>query len=105
MNEDKDRWSVGELAAGAGVTVRTLHHYDRLGLLAPVERSEAGYRHYDRDGVERLYRILALRGLGFPLAEIGALLDADAGSLREATRARLPESTPAPVAPDVARAR
>lgn len=92
MDEDKDLWSVGELATAAGVTIRTLHHYDRLGLLAPVERSEAGYRNYDRDGVERLYRILALRGLGFPLAEIGALLDADAGSLREATRARLEQT-------------
>ena len=92
MDECKDRWSVGELAAAAGVTVRTLHHYDRLGLLAPVERSDAGYRHYDRDGVERLYRILALRGLGFALAEIGELLDADAGSLREATRTRLEQS-------------
>jgi cob(I)alamin adenosyltransferase len=92
MDEGKDRWSVGELAAAAGVTVRTLHHYDRLGLLAPVERSDAGYRHYDRNGVERLYRILALRGLGFPLAEIGELLDADAGSLREATRTRLEQA-------------
>jgi cob(I)alamin adenosyltransferase len=90
MDEGKDRWSVGELAAAAGVTVRTLHHYDRLGLLAPVERSDAGYRHYDRNGVERLYRILALRGLGFPLAEIGELLDA--GSLREATRTRLEQA-------------
>ncbi|HEX4305260.1 MAG TPA: cob(I)yrinic acid a,c-diamide adenosyltransferase [Solirubrobacterales bacterium] len=92
MDENKDRWGVGELAAAAGVTVRTLHHYDRLGLLEPVERSGAGYRHYDRDGVERLYRILALRDLGFPLAEIGELLDADAGSLREATRARLEQT-------------
>jgi cob(I)alamin adenosyltransferase len=92
MNADEERWSVGELAAAAGVTVRTLHHYDRLGLLAPVERSGAGYRSYDRDGVERLYRILALRGLGFPLAEVGELLDADAGSLRAATRARLEEA-------------
>jgi cob(I)alamin adenosyltransferase len=92
MDDGKDHWSVGELAAAAGATVRTLHHYDRLGLLAPVERSEAGYRQYDRAGVERLYRILALRGLGFPLAEIDELLDADAGSLREATRARLEQT-------------
>ncbi|HEY0278047.1 MAG TPA: cob(I)yrinic acid a,c-diamide adenosyltransferase [Solirubrobacterales bacterium] len=92
MDEGKDRWSVGELAVAARVTVRTLHHYDRLGLLAPLGRTEAGYRHYDRAGVERLYRILALRGLGFPLAEVGELLDADAGSLREATRARLAQT-------------
>jgi cob(I)alamin adenosyltransferase len=92
MDETKDRWGVGELAEAAGVTVRTLHHYDRIGLLAPVERSGAGYRRYDRDGVERLYRILALRDLGFPLAELGELLDADAGSLAEATRARLAQA-------------
>jgi cob(I)alamin adenosyltransferase len=92
MDESEERWGVGELAAAAGVTVRTLHHYDRLGLLAPVERSGAGYRSYDREGVERLYRILALRDLGFPLAEVGELLDADAGSLREATRARLEQA-------------
>src|ERR1700743_1126851 len=92
MDESKDRWSVGELAAAAGVTVRTLHHYDRIGLLEPVERSGAGYRHYDRDGVERLFRILALRDLGFHLDEIGGLLDADAGSLSEATRARLAQA-------------
>jgi cob(I)alamin adenosyltransferase len=89
MDDGGETWSVGELATAAGVTVRTLHHYDRLGLLAPVERSAGGYRRYDRDGVERLYRILALRGLGFSLGEIGGLLEADAGSLREATRARL----------------
>jgi cob(I)alamin adenosyltransferase len=92
MDETKDLWGVGELAAAAGVTVRTLHHYDRLGLLEPVERSGAGYRSYDREGVERLYRILALRDLGFPLREIGGLLDGDAGSLREATRARLEQT-------------
>src|ERR1700759_1891140 len=92
MDETKDCWSVGELSATARVTVRTLHHYDRLGLLAPVERSDAGYRHYDRDGVERLYRILALGDLGLPLAEVGELLDADAGSLREATRTRLEQT-------------
>jgi ATP:cob(I)alamin adenosyltransferase len=92
MNDDGGFWSVGELAAAAGVSVRTLHHYDRLGLLAPAARSGAGYRRYDREGVERLYRILALRGLGFPLAEIGPLLDSDAGSLRAATRARLEQA-------------
>ena len=71
------------------MTVRTLHHYDRLGLLEPGERSGAGHRRYDADELRRLYRILALRGLGFPLGEIVTLLDADRGSLLEATRARL----------------
>jgi cob(I)alamin adenosyltransferase len=82
-------WTVGELAKAAGVTVRTLHHYDDLGLLRPTERSEAGYRIYDEQGVDRLYRILVLRDLGFPLSEVASLLDADAGSLDAATRAQL----------------
>jgi MerR family transcriptional regulator, thiopeptide resistance regulator len=92
MNDDGQRWGVGELAAAAGVSVRTLHHYDHIGLLAPAEHTGAGYRQYDRAGIERLYRILALRGLGFPLAEVGELLDADAGSLHEATQARLEQA-------------
>jgi cob(I)alamin adenosyltransferase len=82
-------WTVGELAEAVGVTVKTLHHYDHLGLLPPSERSEAGYRLYDERGVGRLYRILALRDLGFPLEQIVSLLDADVGSLRAATRAQL----------------
>jgi cob(I)alamin adenosyltransferase len=82
-------WTVGELAKAAGVTVRTLHHYDDLGLLRPTERSGAGYRIYDEQGLDRLYRILVLRDLGFPLAKVASLLDADAGSLQSATRAQL----------------
>lgn len=89
MSEDARLWTVGELAAAAGVTVRALHHYDELGLLRPSERSEAGYRLYDDEALRRLYRILALRGLGFPLGQLADLLDADAGSLQAATRAQL----------------
>jgi cob(I)alamin adenosyltransferase len=89
MSEDERLWTVGALAAAAGVTVRTLHHYDELGLLRPSERSEAGYRLYDEEALRRLYRILALRGLGFPLGQLADLLDADAGSLQAATRAQL----------------
>ena len=69
---------IGEVAAATGLTVRTLHHYDEIGLLAPSERSDAGYRLYSDADVRRLYRIVAFRRLGFALAEIGALLDADA---------------------------
>jgi cob(I)alamin adenosyltransferase len=89
VSEDGQVWSVGELAAAAGVTVRALHHYDEVGLLEPSRRSDAGYRLYDEEAVGRLYRILALRGLGFPLTQIASLLDADAGSLRAATAAQL----------------
>ena len=69
---------IGEVAAATGLTVRTLHHYDEIGLLAPSERSDAGYRLYSDADVRRLYRIVAFRRLGFALAQIGALLDADA---------------------------
>jgi DNA-binding transcriptional MerR regulator len=67
--------TVGEVAELAGVTVRTLHHYDELGLLSPSERSGAGYRLYSHDDLERLQEILIWRQLGFSLVEIVSLLD------------------------------
>jgi DNA-binding transcriptional MerR regulator len=66
---------VGELARRTGLTVRTLHHYDEIGLLKPSGRSESGYRMYDAQDVARLHAIQALRYLRLPLAEIGPLLD------------------------------
>ena len=71
---------VGELAAAAGLTVRTLHHYDSIGLLRPQARSDAGYRLYDRDDVARLHQIQALRSFGMGLSDIGLYLDSPAGS-------------------------
>ena len=71
---------VGELAALANLTVRTLHHYDSIGLLRPSARSDAGYRLYDRDDVARLHRIQALRAFGLSLADIALTLDSPAGS-------------------------
>ena len=65
---------VGELARLAGVTVRTLHHYDRIGLLSPSERSRSGYRRYTAADAERLHRILVYRELGFDLARITGIL-------------------------------
>src|ERR1700752_2858938 len=67
--------TVGEVAELAGVSVRTLHHYDELGLLCPSERSGAGYRLYSYDDLARLQEILIWRQLGFSLAEIVLLLD------------------------------
>ena len=77
-------WKVGELAAATGLTVRTLHHYDAIGLLTPSERTAAGYRLYGADDVERLYRICLLRRLGLSLSEIAAALDEPEWSLRPA---------------------
>lgn len=79
---------VGTLAKAAGLTVRTLHHYDAVGLLVPAERSYSGRRRYSPADVRRLYRILALRRLGLTLDEIGAMLD-DAPDLTAAVRRHL----------------
>ncbi len=73
---------IGELAKRTGLTVRTLHHYDNIGLLTPSVRSEAGYRLYDRADIARLHRIQALRRLDLPLAEISALLTGDGADLQ-----------------------
>lgn len=74
MNE----YTVGELAAMAGVSVRTLHHYDRIGLLAPSARSASGYRLYGEGDLERLRQVLFYRELDFGLDDIAAML-ADSG--------------------------
>jgi len=68
---------VGELAQRTGLTVRTLHHFDQIGLLKPSARSESGYRLYSRDDVARLHSIQALRQLGLPLKQIGSMLTGD----------------------------
>ena len=67
--------NVGEVAALAGVTVRTLHHYDRIGLLSPSGRTGAGYRQYSPADLDRLHQVLLYRELGFPLEEVATLLD------------------------------
>lgn len=67
-------WKVGELAKRTGVSVRTLHHYDEIGLLSPSHRSESGYRLYTEADVVRLQQVRSLRTLGFSLEEIGAFL-------------------------------
>ncbi|WP_431037411.1 MerR family transcriptional regulator [Streptomyces sp. P6-2-1] len=67
-------YSVGQVSAFAGVTVRTLHHYDKAGLLSPSGRSPAGYRLYSDADLARLQQILFYRELGFSLDEIAAIL-------------------------------
>ncbi|MFJ7205339.1 MerR family transcriptional regulator [Streptomyces sp. NPDC098789] len=68
-------YSVGQVAGFARTTVRTLHHYDEIGLLSPSGRSGAGHRRYDDGDLDRLQRILFYRKLGFPLDEVAVLLD------------------------------
>lgn len=81
-------FTVGQLARRSGVTVRTLHHYDEIGLLVPVLRHADGRRVYDRDSVLRLQQILTYRALGLPLDEIGRVLDDPAFDPRAALLAQ-----------------
>jgi DNA-binding transcriptional MerR regulator len=71
-------YGIGTVARLAQVSVRTLRHYDEIGLLVPAwVDPQSGYRWYDPEQLHRLHRILVLRDLGVSLAEIGTLLDAD----------------------------
>ncbi|MFW0786154.1 MerR family transcriptional regulator [Gordonia sp. CPCC 206044] len=75
MNEGEHAATVGDVARMVGVSVRTLHHYDRIGLVVPSGRTLAGYRIYSDADVERLHQVLTYRELGFPLEQIATLLD------------------------------
>jgi len=87
-------YPVGKVAGLAGVTVRTLHHYDEIGLLSPSGRSAAGYRSYSDADLDHLRRILLYRELGFPLETIAAVVNdpgIDAQAHLERQRALLTE--------------
>ncbi|WP_433938741.1 MerR family transcriptional regulator [Paenibacillus lautus] len=68
-------WKIGEIAKRTGVTIRTLHHYDRIGLFSPHEVSETGHRLYSEADVAKLHHIMTLKQLGFALTEIKSVLD------------------------------
>lgn len=74
--------TVGQVSDDLGLTVRTLHHYDEIGLVSPSERSPAGYRLYADADLERLQHVVVYRRLGFTLEEIKALLDASGPDVR-----------------------
>jgi DNA-binding transcriptional MerR regulator len=73
--EDNMAMTVGELSRISGVTVRTLHHYDEIGLVVPSQRTSANYRLYSDEDVLRLQQVLVFRELGISLDEIAGLLD------------------------------
>jgi len=90
MNTDarvSTSYKVQAFAELAGVTVRALHHYDRLALLRPA-RTRAGYRMYGTRDLERLEQIVALKCLGVPLKQIKTVLDRDARALPDVLRAQ-----------------
>ena len=82
----KKLFRASEFAQLTGVTVRTLHHYDRLGLLKPSHYSRAGYRLYSERDFARLEQIVALKFIGFPLKEITGILSRDSIDLASALR-------------------
>lgn len=88
------RWSIGELARAGGVTVRTLYHYDEIGLVRASERTGSGHRRYTGRDLHRLYRVRALRTLGLSLEEIGDVVDGapdDLPAMRAVLGAQLEE--------------
>ncbi|HRC87035.1 MAG TPA: MerR family transcriptional regulator [Thermoanaerobaculia bacterium] len=80
---DKSQWRVGELASRTGLTVRTLHHYDQIGLLRPSQRTMAGHRFYGREDIARLQQIRSLRQLGLSLQEIAVCLKRPGSSAKD----------------------
>jgi len=80
--------TVSQVARLAHVTVRTLHHYDEIGLLVPSDRSQAGYRLYSDDDLARLHQILLFRELGFSLEAIAQVLDEPPADQRSALKSQ-----------------
>jgi len=68
------RMQIGELAQRAGVTVRTIHYYERLGLIQPTSRKGTGYRYYDGGALERLVKIDRLKQIGLSLEQVAAVI-------------------------------
>ncbi|MCM3707946.1 MULTISPECIES: MerR family transcriptional regulator [Cytobacillus] len=75
---------VKEVAELVGISVRTLHHYDEIGLLTPDETTEAGYRVYSDENLETLQQILFFKELGFPLKKIKEIIDSPSFDREEA---------------------
>ncbi len=80
--------TVGQVAAEFGVTVRTLHHYEEIGLLPASERTHSGYRLSSDDDLVRLRQIVAYRRLGFSLEDVASVLESSADALSHLKRQR-----------------
>ena len=88
MSDDKNLYTVGEVAERFSVTVRTLHHWEAQGLLAPAERSWSNYRLYSVEDCARVQRIIIYRATGMKLGDIKALLDSDDSAIVHLKRQR-----------------
>jgi DNA-binding transcriptional MerR regulator len=74
MTADERTWRIGEVATATGLTIRALHHYDRIGLVVPSARTSGGHRLYASPDLAVLYQVTAMRQLGLSLDQIGVLL-------------------------------
>src|SRR5678816_2539477 len=85
---DQRRYRVGQFAKASGVSVRTLHHYDRLGLVKAAGRDDAGYRYYTQQELLTLQQVLTLRYLGLSLGAIAELIRAPSYDVEASLRAQ-----------------
>ncbi|WP_433579879.1 MerR family transcriptional regulator [Nocardia brasiliensis] len=85
---DPDGATVGRTAALVGLSVRTLHHWDVIGLVQPSGRTWAGYRLYSAEDIARIHRVLVYREIGLPLADIARVLDDPAADARDHLRSQ-----------------
>src|SRR4051794_14300426 len=85
---DQRRYRVGQFARASGVSIRTLHHYDRLGLVKAAGRDDAGYRYYTQQELLTLQQVLTLRYLGFSLGRIAELMRAPSYDIEASLRAQ-----------------
>jgi DNA-binding transcriptional MerR regulator len=83
---DLEGLTVGRTSSLVGVSVRTLHHWDTIGLVHPSDRTTSGYRVYSADDVARIHRVLVYRELGLSLADIAKILDDPSADAREHLR-------------------
>ncbi|WP_237206837.1 MerR family transcriptional regulator [Rothia nasimurium] len=88
MKDQDTLYTVGEVAQALGVTVRTLHHWESLGLVAPAERTWSNYRLYTPDDIATLQRILIYRATGMKLTDIKEALVSNSTSLEHLRRQR-----------------
>src|SRR5699024_10683059 len=81
-NRSVMEWSTTQVVEATGITSRTLRYYDRIGLLLPSRTGAGGLRYYNQQALIRLQRILLLRQLGMPLAEISQVLDGQTSDIK-----------------------
>ena len=76
-------YKISEVSKLTGVSIRMLHHYDKIGLLIPSQKTEAKYRLYNNEDLKRLYEILILKELDFSLKEIKNILDSNSSNIEK----------------------